>query len=186
MTAADPPATNVHKSVGSILLFLAVAFLISDVILLLVSNTPYSLLIAIASLVFGLIGFSQLEKANEPEPIVPVMFELELLGAVLKTGTGFHVLVEITFSPAPGPPQALERIRVRLQRALNMYVSKIEAISNDPFAEFDGVLQSAVSPLCKELRLDSISLQTIDVKVEGSPQPPARGIYIGERPSNAR
>lgn len=170
-----------HADLGKLLLSIAIAFFIVATVMLFVSKTPYTILIAFLSLLFGLTGFSQLESANKLPLISPVIFELELLGAVLKTGTAFHVLLEITITPDPAPPQALERIRIRLQRTLNIYVTKLEAISDDPFAEFDALFQKDLDSLCKELGLQRITLQTIDVKVEGAPQAPQRGIYLGER-----
>lgn len=170
---------NPYRTTGTILVFFGVILLVGAVVIVFTSTSPYTIIVAALPLVVGLIGFSQLKIANKRSQIQPVVFELDLLGTVLKAGTPFHVLVEITFLPAPGPPQALERIKSRLQRAINIYASKTSALSDDPFTEFDNVLQVAIDPIPDELGLDELTLNTIDVKLEGSPHPPARGLVIG-------
>ena len=159
----------------------AIGSLVIATIFVFGSNPQWTILFALIALVLGLIGFDHLEAANQPKPVIPVAFELDLLGAVLKTGTAFDVTIEITYSPAPGPPQALDRIKTRLQSALNRYVLKIDSLSDDPFTELDGVLRAALEPLYEELGLEQIALHTVDVKIEGSPKPPSRGLYLCER-----
>jgi hypothetical protein len=168
-----------NNFIGVSLLIAAGALFAAAIILLLTTTSPYTILFGVLSLAVGLAGFKQFEFSTKEISMLPV-FELDLLGAVLKTGIGFHVLIELTFSPAPfAPAPFLERIKVRLQRTLNIYGSRLNKLPDDPFTEVEHILTMTADPLSQELGIDTISIKVIDVKLEGSPEPPKRGIHFG-------
>lgn len=139
-------------------------------------KSPFIIAVAAVPLMFGLLSFGP-RQDTQPEPEAAA-FDIDLYGTVLKTGIPFSIHVEVAYLPAPGPPRVLERIKSRLQRAINMHASKTEKLSDDPFTEFDDVLQAAIDPLPDELGLDEITLYTVNVKVEGDPEPPQTGAFI--------
>ncbi len=169
-----------QKSIGASLLISAALLFAVALLLLFTTASPYAILFAVLSLATGLTGFKQLETI-EPPPTTTSAFEIDLLGAVLKTGIDLHVTIELTFTPVPlNPDPILFRIKARLLRTLNIYASRITNLPDDPFAEIEHIFENTADPLCDELRLHTIAVKVIDVKLQGAPQSSNRGIHFGD------
>jgi hypothetical protein len=129
-----------------------------------IPNYQWTIIFAIIAMIFGSYAFNHFERAAQFRPTAPIVYELPLFTAKLKTGNSVEVTLELHYPSAQDAAYSKDRIKVQLQRALNVYLSKAEALSADPYSEIDDLLQKAMEPLRQDLGLDQVSLKTINVQ----------------------
>lgn len=168
-----------HIALATILLSIAIVLFIVASFLVFTTTSALTVALICLSLVIGLVGFNRLEKSSQSKPVTPVVFESESFGAVLSEGTGFEVWIEITITPHDLPLNAINRLKTRIQGTLNFYASKNKVLPEEPFSMFEKLFENAIAPLSKELQIETLTIRTTDVRMQGSPNSPARGIYYG-------
>ena len=166
---------------GVILLFIAISAFLSGVYFLQVSYFYLTIALGILAMICGNIGFGYFKKPSpvQPAPGEPI-YELTLFSTALKSGHIVTVLMEVRYIDIDKCPNALSELSCQLQRSLNRHVSSIDLLSDDPYSEFDSLIQDAVEPLRSELGLENVWLQTIDVNTTGSPRSTSQGIHFGD------
>jgi hypothetical protein len=179
MTVSAVAEYRRHKLSGSVLMaFAAVCFVIA-VIMVIIPNVTWTIIFAVIAMVFSNYAFNHFEQSALFQPDDSPFHELELFSASLKSGAQVNVHMQLMYKGIHSS-NALPRIHARLQRKFNIYLSQREALSDEPIAEIDALLQECRSELQDELDLEKLSFETIDVKVSDHSNP-KRGLYYGER-----
>jgi hypothetical protein len=179
MSAPNVAEQRKHRIIGQFLIAIAVLFLLLGILTLFIPNFQWTLIFAILACVFGNYAFRHFEKVAELKSLKKTVQEVDLFSAELKNGQEVNVHLEVHYPSDQDPALTLKRINNQLLRNLNRYLSNLEALSSDPYTEIDTVLQTAIEPLCKELDIESITIQTINVKT-ASTSTRSGGLYLGE------
>src|SRR3989442_595826 len=133
MTEANPAEYRRHRNSGTILITIAGFLLVLVILLLTLSVYQGTIILAILAIIVGNYAFNHFEKAATFRPIAPIIHGLELFSSALKNGGDVNVLLEIHYPSEQDSPLTLDRIKIRLQRTLNVHLSRIEALSADPY-----------------------------------------------------
>ena len=156
-----------HRNMAQVMMTLALTCFVAALIMLSESDVlwVWAIIPALLTMILGGYGFDHFGKAAELKPAAPMVRSLELAALMLKNGTQVDVVVQLIYPSEQDLPHTLDRIKIQLMRILNEYCSEREALSADPYAEIDDLLQRSMEPLRRELQLDKISVQTIDAKM---------------------
>jgi hypothetical protein len=164
---------------GIVLITLASFCIAADPILFLQAQYEWIVALTAIAALLGNLGFNKYERSAlyvEPQTVT---HELQLFTSLFKTKEEDRVVVEIQYPKDQETPATLPRVKTYLQRILNIYASRRESFSDDPFPEIDILFQREAESLRLEVGLREVTLRTIAVRpMTVRPPEPPRSISV--------
>ena len=148
------------------------------IICLIVPNKQWAIILTILAAILGNYAFNYYEKAWDLKPASPVTRSLELFSAPLKKGNPCTILIELQHPTEDQGVYTLDRIRTRLQRALNIALADVEQLPANPYPFIDELLERQREPIAAELELTNLELKAVDIKT--TPTESAPGVFLRE------
>ena len=169
----------------SAILFAAIAALsmsITIACLFAANQEGSALLIGIVALILGNMSFSRFERQSAPAPPPQEFHELDSFTSRLMDGTEVTFVIQIQFTAQKPSPSVMDQIKYRILRRLNETLPLLNTLYEHPLPATDHIIQKDVPDLCKELKIETLILRTIEIK-DGSTSAThhSQGIYFGDR-----
>ncbi len=166
-----PPQNTNEKTIAGIFLAIAISLLFACSLLFLAQKDDWIFVAVAVAIFFGNSAINRFEKLAQPVSRLPLRLETELYGSTLKNGEEVNVHLAVYYPTDEDSPQTLTLIQVQLQRTLNVYLSQVESLSADPYAEIEDVLRKELQPLRRELELHSLTIQVVNIKTSRHSKP---------------
>ena len=176
--SSDPAAYRNHRRTGNVLLGIAIFFLFITFCVFFVPNPglfPMLIYITIAIIV-GNYAFNHWDHAESVKPVAPISPSFESFYVVMKNGNSCTISIDIQYPIENHTPHTLERIRTRVQRALNIELSQLETLPQNLYPYFDNLVRNYRVSIATEVGLKQIDLTVVDVKTTVTDSPP--GIFL--------
>jgi hypothetical protein len=172
---------------ASAILFTVLVFIscaLTFIFLTALHQNPWALIMSITTLIFGNISFTRFETALAPPPPLQEFHDPDTFVSKLKNGSEITFVIQILFVAETPSPSALEQIKYRILRRLNETIPSLDALYEHPLPVTDRLVQQDVPDLCRELKLKSLTLRTIEVS-GGNAQTThhSPGIFFGNGPA---
>ncbi|MGD0799189.1 MAG: hypothetical protein ABR910_15855 [Acidobacteriaceae bacterium] len=171
MTDLQTAGQKAHRASAIILITIAGACLLISVIGIIVPSFSVTLLFAIIAMIVANSAFKHFETAAIPG--LPTVGHQDSRFVIpLKDAGEAIIFLEIYFETVFEPPYALDRIKAKIQRRLREGFLDRNSLPANPFPFIDGLFPPPmINALKKELRLDELSIQTIDAEHSHQPKP---------------
>jgi len=164
------------------LAILTVLCIVGAIVYIRAQNLETSALwLGIGALIFGNMSFNRFEKAAAPGPPAQEFHEIDRFESKLRDGTTVSFAIQIIFAAKKPSSSALDQIKYRILRRLNETLPLLDALYDQPLPVTDHLVLKDIPALIKELKLESLTLRTIEVNSgSASATRHSQGIYFGE------
>jgi hypothetical protein len=191
MTIPDPEryrtATLSYLILFAICGFLTVAIVFAFIFFYTSPNpSAVGIIIAIGLLaILGNYGFNYLENAAKfkPPPRTTTSPEIDLFSSALKNGSEVHVTLAVYYFSELDSPNALQHIKIQLERALNIHFLKIGSLTltDETYTDFDDLFAHELETIRQELGITKITCRTMKVKISEKTDPAITGVWLGDK-----
>lgn len=171
-----------YRAAGIILGILSIALLFGSFCVTL--YFPQSYLGALLYIVVGMVlGNAAIKNFGiyiqlKPSNVIAIKPETETFSASFKNGNPIKVFIQFDYPSQNDGPHVMPMLRAHLQRTFNMYLSRIDELSSEPYKEIDQLLDAQRQTPVSELNLGFLRFKTINIEASGKTFTKSEGIYF--------